>query len=137
VLARVVFIAALIGFWWGIRSLPSFDALGLKPIQARISGKPLTTGPLMMRGAYRWIRHPLYFFALVMIWSFPDLTADRIVFNVSWTVWIVVGTYLEERDLAREFGDAYRDYQRRVPMLVPLGAPVSKEDVSPSNPDTD
>jgi protein-S-isoprenylcysteine O-methyltransferase Ste14 len=91
----------------------------------------------MMRGAYRWVRHPLYFFSLVMIWSFPDLTADRILFNVSWTAWIVVGTYLEERDLAREFGDAYRDYQRRVPMWVPRGAPVSKEDVSPSNPDTD
>ena len=32
---------------------------------------------------------------------------------------MVVGTRLEERDLAAEFGDGYRQYQRHVPMLVP------------------
>jgi hypothetical protein len=135
VLARGVFIVATIGFWYGVRSLRSFDALGLKPLRAHIRGKNLVAGPIAIRGAYRWVRHPLYFFVLMMMWSFPDLMVDRIVFNVLWTGWIVVGAYLEERDLIEQFGDAYRSYQRRVPMLVPLGPPVSEEDVSPSIPD--
>ena len=45
---------------------------------------------------------------------------DRLLFNFLWTVWIVIGSYLEEIDLIAEFGDAYRDYQKRVPMLVPF-----------------
>jgi protein-S-isoprenylcysteine O-methyltransferase Ste14 len=32
----------------------------------------------------------------------------------------VIGSYFEESDLIVEFGDAYREYQKRVPMLVPL-----------------
>lgn len=137
VLARVFYIAAVIGFGYTVRSLRSFDAFGLRPVRAHIRGKPLTVGPLALDGAYRWVRHPLYFFTLLMIWSFPDLTADRILFNVLWTGWIVGGTWLEERDLVAQFGDAYRKYQQRVPMLMPLGPPMPKEGVSPSNPDTD
>jgi protein-S-isoprenylcysteine O-methyltransferase Ste14 len=38
---------------------------------------------------------------------------------------VVVGTVWEERDLVAEFGDTYRDYQRRVPMLIPWRIPRS------------
>ncbi|MEJ2718947.1 MAG: hypothetical protein P8182_17760 [Deltaproteobacteria bacterium] len=65
------------------------------------------------------MRHPLYFACILLIWSSPDLTADRLLFNILWTVWIVIGTVLEERDLVASFGEAYRDYQRNVPMLIP------------------
>ena len=54
-----------------------------------------------------------------MIWSYPHLTADRALFNVLWTLWIFTGSVLEERDLVAEFGDRYRDYQNKVPMLIP------------------
>ena len=54
-----------------------------------------------------------------MIWASPDVTADRLLFNVLWSIWMVVATRLEERDLAADFGEAYREYQRSVPMLVP------------------
>jgi protein-S-isoprenylcysteine O-methyltransferase Ste14 len=36
---------------------------------------------------------------------------------------MVVGTVLEERDLVAAFGDAYREYQRKVPMLIPCRVP--------------
>jgi protein-S-isoprenylcysteine O-methyltransferase Ste14 len=65
------------------------------------------------------VRHPLYFFTLVLIWSSPDITLDRLLFNVLFTGWIVMGTRLEERDLVAEFGEHYRAYQRYVPMLIP------------------
>jgi protein-S-isoprenylcysteine O-methyltransferase Ste14 len=47
-----------------------------------------------------------------------DLTADRLLFNVLWTAWMIIGTVLEERGLLASFGDAYRDYQTEVPMLI-------------------
>jgi protein-S-isoprenylcysteine O-methyltransferase Ste14 len=136
VAARLVFLGAVAGFAWGVHSLRSLDAFGVRPIRARLRGKTLTPGPLQIRGVYRWSRHPLYFFSLLMIWSFPDLTADRILFNVLWTGWIVIATYLEERDLVAVFGDGYRNYQRRVSMLVPV-VPAFTKGAAPSNPDTD
>ena len=57
---------------------------------------------------------------ILLIWSCPDLTRDRLLFNLLWTVWIVIASYFEEHDLIVEFGDAYREYQKRVPMLVPF-----------------
>ena len=65
------------------------------------------------------MRHPLYSLLLVLLWTCPDVTADRLLLNGLFTAWIVVGALLEERDLVREFGESYREYQRRVPMLVP------------------
>ena len=59
----------------------------------------------------------------MLIWSSPDLTLDRLLFNVLFTTWIVIGTLLEERDLVAEFNEAYRDYQRNVPMLIPWKTP--------------
>jgi len=54
-----------------------------------------------------------------MIWSCPNASIDRLLFNILWTVWIVVATLLEERDLVNDFGEGYLDYQRKVPMLFP------------------
>jgi protein-S-isoprenylcysteine O-methyltransferase Ste14 len=118
-LARAVFFAALAGLVWGVRSLPSFDGFGVRPLRARLRGSEMRVAPLSIRGPYRWVRHPLYSFMLLLIWSGPDLTIDRILFNALMTGWMVVGTCLEERDLVDEFGDHYREYQRTVPMLIP------------------
>ena len=82
-----------------------------------------STPVLVVQGAYRWVRHPLYFVALLMIWSYPVLTVDRLLFNMLWTAWIVVGAVLEERDLTADFGNDYRKYQRNVPMLLPTRMP--------------
>jgi len=117
--ARAVFALAVAGIVWGVLALGGFDSLGLRPIRNRFRTQEARPSVLTIRGPYRWVRHPLYSFVLLMIWSYPHLTTDRLLFNVLWTVWIVVGTVLEERDLVAEFGDRYRRYQHNVPMLIP------------------
>jgi protein-S-isoprenylcysteine O-methyltransferase Ste14 len=110
------------GFFWGAWSLGSrgFDPLGLAPIKDNLRGRtPRPTG-LAIRGPYRYVRHPLYFFVLVAFWATPRLTADALLTNALFTLWIVVATRWEERDLVAQFGDAYRRYQATVPMLLPL-----------------
>jgi protein-S-isoprenylcysteine O-methyltransferase Ste14 len=120
---RGAFVVAGLGFLWAVHSLRSFDTFGLEPIRAKLRGGEPRSLPLAIRGPYRWVRHPLYSLFLVLLWSCPDVTADRLLFNGLFTAWIVLGSILEERDLVREFGDPYRAYQRQVPMLVPWRRP--------------
>jgi methanethiol S-methyltransferase len=143
VLMRVVFAIGTVGFYWVIQTLKNFDVLGVDPlllhIRQQLQGKgkkeeepivtkeaskvegctPKAACPLAIRGPYGLVRHPLYLFSIVMIWSFPDLTVDRLLFNILWTCWIAVGTHLEEKDLIAVFGDSYRKYQEQTPMLLP------------------
>ncbi len=118
-LARAVSVFAVMGFSWGVRALGNFDTFGLNPIRAYLRGRQLQSPNLIFRGPYLWVRHPLYFFMLVLIWSAPDVNLDRMLFNVLWTLWVVLGTHLEEKDLVAEFGEKYCHCQKAVPMLIP------------------
>jgi protein-S-isoprenylcysteine O-methyltransferase Ste14 len=123
---RGLFAAAGLVFLWAVRSLGSFDTFGVAPLKAHLQGSEPPRLPLAIRGPYRWVRHPLYSLLLVFLWSSPDLTAGRLLLNALFTVWIVVGAHLEERDLVRDFGGPYRAYQREVPMLLPWTVPGGK-----------
>jgi len=125
-----IFLAAGIGAWWGSRSLGEFDALGITPaMQVFRQGPSAGTLAFTVRGPYRWVRHPLYLFSMVIIWTGPVFTWDRLLHNTLWTIWIVVGATMEERDLVECFGDAYRSYRQRVPMLLPRSLkPLVPED---------
>ncbi len=120
-------LAALAGavFVWSALALKGFDPLGLAPIRAHLRGRADRLPRFVVRGPYRWVRHPLYSCIILLIWSSPDLTADRLLFNLLWTAWICAGAVWEERDLVAEFGDSYHDYRRRVPMLVPWRGPAA------------
>jgi protein-S-isoprenylcysteine O-methyltransferase Ste14 len=118
-LVRGLAVAAIFGFIWGVRALDSFDTFGVRPVMAKLRGKELRDLPLTIRGPYKWVRHPLYTCVLLLLWSSPDVSADRLLLNIIWTVWVVLGTVLEERDLVSRFGKSYIKYQRDVPMLIP------------------
>ncbi len=60
---------------------------------------------------------------LVIFWSAPDVGLDRLLFNILWTLWVILGTFLEEKDLVADFGEKYSQYQREVPMLFPWRFP--------------
>lgn len=121
---QTALLLAACGFFWGAYSLKSMiDPFGVKALIGRTRSGDTLSQPLKIRGAYLWMRHPLYFFVLVMIWACPVITPDRLLFNIIWSVWIVIGTFLEERDLVRDFGEQYRKYQSRVPMLIPCRIP--------------
>ncbi len=118
-LIRFLFFISIIGFFFTIRSLRLFDPLGIRDISAHLKGKTIRGSLFTVRGPYKSVRHPLYFLSLLMIWTNVSITTDRLLFNGIWTVWIIIGTFLEERDLIDSFGDEYRNYQREVPMLAP------------------
>ncbi len=118
-LLYTTFFLAAAGIIWCTWALRTLDMFGLDQIMAHVNNRQLPIKPLIANGPYRWVRHPIYFFMLVMIWSCPYLTLDRLLFNGLWSIWIVIGTVLEDHDLATGFGPAYHDYQRKVPILIP------------------
>lgn len=128
---RAVFFVALAVNLWGTWSLRAADIFGTEPL-LRQAPASLPPTPMVVRGPYRWVRHPLYLTTLLLIWSQPDLTADRLLFNGLFTFWIIAGTVLEERDLVAVYGDSYRDYQRSVPMLVPYRMPGDRSGAATS-----
>jgi methanethiol S-methyltransferase len=117
---------ALTGIIWASLAFRTFDPFGRIPIKVHLRGRQLRPPVFNLRGPYFWVRHPLYFFMLVLVWSTPDVSSDRLLFIVLWTSWTIVGAHLEERDLVAEFGDKYRQYQKTVPMLIPWRGPVGR-----------
>lgn len=122
-----VFIASMMGMMWGFITLGSIDMLGIRPIITHIDKADEKIGRLSIKGPYKLVRHPLYFFILLQIWLRPNVTIERLLFNVFFTVWIVFGTYLEERDLVATFGETYQNYKLKVPMLIPWKLSLKQE----------
>jgi protein-S-isoprenylcysteine O-methyltransferase Ste14 len=119
ILFRIIFFSCIGLFVWGIRALGLIDFLGTGSILANIKGIKKEPMPFFVAGPYRWVRHPLYLFTLLMIWFCPDVSIDRLLFNTLVTGWILGAIWLEERDLVDAFGENYQDYQQKVPPLFP------------------
>ena len=77
------------------------------------------SGALVTRGLYRVVRHPLYLFSLLFLWLSPSMSVNSLVFNIGVTLYFVIGAYFEERKLLRDFGEAYAEYKRQTPFLIP------------------
>lgn len=75
---------------------------------------------LVTRGTYAYVRHPLYFFSLLILWFLPIMTWSTLLFNILSTIYFWVGSILEERRLISTFGDEYSRYQQQVPRLLPI-----------------
>jgi protein-S-isoprenylcysteine O-methyltransferase Ste14 len=76
-------------------------------------------GSLVISGLYRLVRHPLYTFALLLLWLSPSVSLNSFIVYLSFTIYILVGIFFEERKLLREFGQAYAAYRSATPMLIP------------------
>lgn len=74
---------------------------------------------LVTRGLYSMVRHPLYLFSLSFFWLSPSMSVNSLAFNIGVTAYFVIGAYFEERKLLRDFGEAYAEYKRKTPFLIP------------------
>ena len=116
---RIILMLAFIGVLWGIGSLEKFDAFGANAYLNHLRRREVPPGHLTVKGPYGIVRHPFYAFAIVALWATPALSVDRLLLNVLFTGWILLGANLEERDLLADFGEDYARYRESVPMLVP------------------
>ena len=109
-----------------------FDLFGLRQVWLHLRGRRYRPLPFKTPGPYRLVRHPLYVGWLFAFWATPTMTVTHLLFAVVTTSYILLAIRLEERDLIAAHPE-YFDYQKRVPMLVPVGrrAAANPDDVEP------
>lgn len=94
--------------------------LGIRQIFQERPGNAMTeSGEFDSNGVLGVVRHPWYLALLILLWA-RDLNLAEITINLVLSVYLVIGTFLEERKLVLEFGDQYKLYQRLVSMFIPL-----------------
>lgn len=123
---------SLVGWFVAVRSTFLIDHAGLFGLRQAFGAAPTEPGSdFKTPEFYRAVRHPLYVGFLVAFWSTPVMTLGHLVFAAGLTVYVLVAIPFEERDLVEDFGDRYRDYQRRVRALLPF--PRSERTTPPSS----
>jgi len=95
------------------------DVMAFAGLRQAFRPKSTYEDVLVVKGFYRYVRHPLYFFSIIIFWLFPFMTDLTFAFFLAGTLYFLIGTIPEERKLLEIFGDAYREYRRDVPWLLP------------------
>lgn len=122
--ARTV-VTAIQLFGWVLVITSSFvinhlELFGLQQVYCNFSGQPEPAPQFTDRFLYKRVRHPLQLGILIGIWSAATMTMTHLMLSAAMTVYIFLGLYFEERDLVATLGQDYEDYQRRVPMILPI-----------------
>ncbi len=98
-----------------------FDLFGLRQVWLHARGQPEPDTPFVTRAYYKLVRHPLMLGFLIAFWATPTMSQGHLLFALMTTGYIVVAVkFLEERDLVAAHGETYREYQRKVSMLLPI-----------------
>lgn len=114
----VISLLAIAGFLWSLRYYDMDEFLGVRQMSEQINSvddqEQFYLSPL-----HRWVRHPWYFFALLLIWT-RDMNEAMLISAIMMTLYFVIGSKLEDRKLVRYHGDIYQRYRELVPGLIPL-----------------
>jgi protein-S-isoprenylcysteine O-methyltransferase Ste14 len=119
---NLVQLLGLLGLLVALWQTDVWEFAGLRQAFRFVSGQKELTRPsqLVTGGTYALMRHPLYFFSLLIIWFTPNLRLNVLALNVVMTLYFLIGSYYEERRLLAYFGEAYREYRQQVPYLFPI-----------------
>ena len=97
-----------------------FELFGLEQVYRYLKGKDCEKVPFKERLMYKFDRHPIMTGAIIGMWATPVMRLDHLIFSIMFTIYIVIGVSIEERDLIRQWGDSYRSYKKRVKSIVPI-----------------
>lgn len=128
----------LFGLGWVIAFIATvlinhFELTGLQQTWAYLQNKEAVHPSFRTPFLYKVVRHPMQLGVLIAFWAAPTMTVGRLLFALGMTAYILIGLRFEERDLLHRFGDRYRAYQVKTPMLIPglrlgkLSAPLASQ----------
>jgi methanethiol S-methyltransferase len=90
---------------------------GLRQVSEKPGSKPVSI--LQTDGLFRYVRHPIYTGSLLFLWASPEMSWNSLALKTAFTLYFIFGAMVEEKKLVTEFGDTYRAYRMRTPMLIP------------------
>ena len=101
------------------------DLFGLRQVWFRFRACPYKEPGFRLTALYARVRHPIMLGFLVTFWACATMTLGHLLFAAGATAYILIGTWLEERNLLGSLGPTYAAYRRAVPRFCPfrLGQP--------------
>ena len=75
--------------------------------------------PLLQKGPYRFIRHPIYLSFMLVGGGFILLAQNLVMLPLVYAFTAVTYPDTEERELIELYGDAYREYRKRTGRFLP------------------
>jgi protein-S-isoprenylcysteine O-methyltransferase Ste14 len=117
-LVNAIALLALIALLYSLRLYDMGEFLGLRQARGAVHDiKDLEH--FQISDFHRYVRHPWYFLILVILWT-RDITSTQLLIYSLVTLYLVVGSRLEERKLIAYHGQVYQAYRQRVAGLIPL-----------------
>ena len=115
---------ALFFVGWGIVFLGTFminhfDLFGLRQVYLKLRNREYRELGFRTPFFYKFLRHPIMLGFIIAFWSTPHMTVGHLLFAIATTAYILIAIQLEEHDPVKYFGDQYREYRSRTPMLIP------------------
>jgi len=115
---------SLAGFIWSLKFINVKEFLGVSQIERWFNNQydvneldeNLT---LRIRGAYRFMRHPLYFFSIMFLLFRPVMDIFYLTCLICIIIYFYIGSYYEEKRLIEKFGEEYIKYKKEVPVIFP------------------
>lgn len=88
----------------------------------RPQGSIEATTVLVIRGAYKYIRHPLYASLLYFAWGvfLKGRSMEAVLLVSAVSVFLYLTARAEERENLTKFGERYAEYMGRTKMFLPL-----------------
>ncbi|WP_284155323.1 methyltransferase family protein [Sulfuricystis multivorans] len=117
-LANGLALAALVALWFSSGAYDMSEFLGIKPLREKRTDAA-EHDAFRISPLHRFVRHPWYCLGLVLIWT-REMNPPLLVSAIIVTLYLVIGSRLEEKKLEAHYGAVYREYRRRVPGLIPL-----------------
>jgi len=96
-----------------------FDLFGLRQVVLNLLKKPYVPLNFKVTFFYKFVRHPLYVGWFLIFWATPMMTFGHLLLAIGMSAYILIAIRYEERDMVGYFGETYKAYQSKVPMLIP------------------
>ena len=118
VLTNCLAAIALISFFWSLKYYDNGVFLGWSQLKNRHQ-LPDDPGQFCISTQHRFVRHPWYCFGLVILWT-RDIHLSQLISYGLISLYLLIGSRLEEHKLIELYGNAYKQYRKKVPGLLPL-----------------
>lgn len=120
----IVQILGVVGFFWAGSYINLKEFLGITQIKRFFNGNYKVNDldeyhELVIKGPFKYSRHPIYFFSIIILGARPTMDLFYLVFFLCMLAYFYVGSMYEERSLEKRYGNKYLQYKTKVPRLIP------------------